>query len=81
MQEAKFFSVGNYFNMEKFDGLCKLLEEGLTVEPGVNCIGHTRNNMVQEDYKEALEKKYGDKLNAKYRGGVCSYGYTYSLVK
>lgn len=79
MKKAKFISGGNYFRKECLDEMCKALEGGDAVEVGISCIGHTRNNMEQENYREALEKKYGDRLIVKENGGVCSYSYTYSL--
>ena len=70
---------GNYFHKKAFNEICKALEQGENVEVYIDCIGHTRNNNEQEAYKEALEEKYGDKLQAKCKAGVCSYKYAYCL--
>lgn len=79
MKEAKFFSVGNDFRKERFDAVCAELDRGETVRVSVDCIGHSRNNDVQEDYREALVAKYGERLTVKENVGVCRYSYTYSL--
>lgn len=74
-------NCGNSFSESRFNQVCDALEQGETVEVYINCIGHTRNNMEQETYKEHLLKKYGDKLNVECSNGVCSYHYTYRLQK
>ena len=69
----------NHFNDESFDDACVFLEDGIKVHISIDCIGHTRNNMEQEVYREALIKKYGRKLNIEVVEGACSYSYKYTL--
>lgn len=76
---TKCVNGGNYFIKEKFEVMCQELEKGEFIDIYIDCIGHTRNNMTQEQYKEALIKKYGDKLEVFYNDGVCSYSYSYKL--
>lgn len=80
-KEAKFISCGNDFYTKYFDEVCEALEQGETVRVSIDCIGHTRNNMAQEAYRQALAKKYCDKISVKCNEGYCSYSYTYSLAK
>lgn len=77
--ESIFVSGSNYFKQACLNNMIELLENGKTIQVGIDCIGHTRNNMVQENYKDALVKYYGDKLNIKIKDGVCSYSYEYKL--
>lgn len=70
---------GNSFHEKAFNDICKELEQGESVKVFIDCIGHTRNNDEQEAYKEALVKKYGDRLAVKCSEGVCSYNYSYKL--
>lgn len=71
---------GNYFHEKAFNEICEALEKGgEAVRVGIDCIGHARNNNEQEAYKEALEKKYGDRLQITKRDGVNSYSYSYEL--
>lgn len=69
---------GNYYHEKAFFEVCKALEQGNTVDMYIDCIGHTRNNMEQEAYKESLLEKYGDKLIVECAKGV-SYSYSYKL--
>lgn len=78
-EQSIFVSGSNYFNERDFNKMVELLEEGKTIHVGIDCIGHTRNNMEQEAYKEALEKHYGDNLEVIYKDGWCSYSYEYQL--
>lgn len=78
-KNSLFFSVDNDFYNDKFEALKKELDNGHRVEVSVDCIGHTRNNMTQEAYRQALIDYYGDKLEVQYNDGVCSYSYTYEL--
>ena len=75
----KTINGGNYFHEKAFSEICETLERGEAVEVYIDCIGHTRNNNEQEAYKEALEKKYGDKLQTIENGGAYSYSYSYQL--
>lgn len=80
---SKYFSVGNYFDKPTLKEVIKELEKGQRIEIGVDCIGHTRNNMVQEEFKEALIDYYKDRIKmlvVEYNPGVCSYSYIYELV-
>ena len=62
MKEAKFINVSNCYRTEKFNLLCDELEKGERVHIYIDCIGHTRREMVTEEYEEALQKKYGDRF-------------------
>lgn len=82
-KERKYFSVGNYFDKPTLKEVIKELEKGQRIEIGVDCIGHTRNNMVQEAFREALVDYYKDRskmLVTEYNEGAYSYSYTYELV-
>lgn len=71
----------NDFNKNSFNEMCGFLRRGERIEVVISCIGHTRNNMVQEDYRRALEEEFGDELITTYHEGVCSYSYMYELKK
>ena len=75
----KFICGSNYFNQRSFDEMCKELESGEHIKVGIDCIGHARNNMEQERYREELVEKYGNKLEVNCNEGVCSYSYNYKL--
>lgn len=70
----------NYFNEQNFNEMCEALERGEQFSVYIDCIGHTRNNMEQEAYREAFEKKYGPKLEVLYEGPDHCYSYSYKLV-
>ena len=77
---TKLVNCGNDFYPQKFEELCKELEAGEHVNVYIDCIGHTRNNWVQEVYKEKLEEKYGDKLVTHYNAPYHCYDYDYKLT-
>lgn len=77
--ETKFISGKNYFNNDSLKEMIKELDCGNEIEVYISCIGHTRNNMTQEDYKKALKQHYGDKLEITYQGGCNCYSYSYKL--
>lgn len=79
-KEAKFINCGNDFYQEYFEEVCTELEKGERVHVYIDCIGHTRNNMSQDAYRDALIKHFGDRLNIEFEEGVCSYSYTYNLM-
>ena len=79
MKEQVFVSGSNYFNKDSLNKMISLLNEGKVINVGIDCIGHTRNNMEQEAYKKALEEYYGNKLITIYNSGICSYSYSYKL--
>lgn len=81
MNKRKWVSGSNNFNNNSFNEMCGLLKRGEEIEVSVSCIGHTRNNMVQEDYKRELEKEFGKELITTFHEGVCSYSYSYKLKK
>lgn len=62
MAESKLIDVANDFYQEKYDNLKKELESGTKVEIYVDCIGHTRARMVEQDYASRLKDEYGDRL-------------------
>jgi hypothetical protein len=78
-KESIYVSGSNYFNNKDLDKMIELLDNGETISVGISCIGHTRNNMEQENYKRALEEHYKDKLEIMFHEGVCSYHYDYKL--
>ena len=69
----------NYFNNQDFNKMVELLEQGNEIEVMISCIGHTRNNMEQEEYKKHLEERFGDKLIITNQSGYNSYSYSYKL--
>ncbi len=69
----------NYFNEKSFNEICEALEKIQVVQVYIDCIGHTRNNNEQEAYREALEKKYQDRLKVDRIDGGHSYHYEYTL--
>ena len=69
----------NCFNNKSLVEICEALEAAQTVKVLIDCIGHTRNNDEQEAYKEALLKKYADRLKFEKIDGGYSYYYTYCL--
>ncbi len=79
MENKKLINCGNEFYPVFFDKLCSALEDGQTVEVHVDCIGHTRNNLVQEVYKEKLVEKYGATLLIQRSAGAYSTTYCYCL--
>lgn len=80
MERAKYVSGKNYFNENSFNNIVKELEDGNRIEVGIECIGHTCNNIEQEKYKEQLMKRFGDKLKVETRSGNYRYSYIYSLI-
>ena len=75
----KTINGGNYFHEKAFNETCETLERGEAVQIYIDCIGHTRNNNEQEAYKEALQEKYGSRLQIDKNEGAYSYSYTYGL--
>lgn len=78
-KESIYVSGSNYFNEEDLQKAIKLLDEGNTINIGISCIGHTRHNMEQENYKKALIEHYGDLLEIKTITGAYCYIYEYTL--
>lgn len=78
-KEKVYVSGSNYFNEADLQEMIKELDNGKIVEVGIDCIGHTRNNMEQDNYKEALRKHYGIRLVYQCTIGVCTYSYSYWL--
>ena len=79
MKNAIFVSGSNYFNNEDLQKMIALLDNKKTIHVGIDCIGHTRNNMEQEEYKKALIEHYGNRLEIMLNEGYCSYSYSYKL--
>ena len=77
--KMKTINGGNYFHEKAFNEICEALEKGEAVQVYIDCIGHTRNNYEQETYKEALIKKYSDRVKTDKLDGSYSYSYVYSL--
>ena len=78
-EQYTYVSGSNCFQEKYLNKMIELLDAGKRIKVGIDCIGHTRNNMEQENYREALEKHYGNKLEVIYNDGWCSYGYDYQL--
>ncbi len=70
----------NYFNENSFNEMCEALERKETIEVYIDCIGHNRNNMEQEAYREELKNKYGERLETIQVKGSYSYSYMYKLL-
>ena len=78
-EQYVYVSGSNYFKERCLNEMVELLDAGKRIRVGIDCIGHTRNNNEQENYREALEKHYGDNLEVIYKDGWCSYSYEYQL--
>lgn len=52
----------NYFNEKSFQEVCEALESGKDVQIYIDCIGHTRSDYESKNYRDALKKKYGRRL-------------------
>lgn len=78
-RQSVYVSGSNYFNKEDLNKMIEILDKGETISVGISCIGHTRNNMEQENYKKALIEHYGDKLEIMLDEGGYSYHYDYKL--
>lgn len=61
-EDARLFDGSNYFRPEKFDELCVEIEKGGRVKLYINCIGFTRAHNEGHTYKDAVVKKYGDRV-------------------
>lgn len=81
IQDYKHINCGNDFYERFFEQVCQELDAGQAVKIYVDCIGHTRNNTVQEIYKEKIEEKYGDAVTTHREDGGYSYSYTYQLTQ
>lgn len=79
MKESVWVSGSNTFNEKDFNKMIELLDAGNAINVGISCIGHTRNNMEQENYKKALEEHYGDRLEVELDAYVNTYSYIYKL--
>lgn len=55
-------SVTNYFNETGKERLRVALEDGEKVSICVDCIGHTRREMVESEYHYWLKEVYGERL-------------------
>ncbi len=75
----KTINGGNYYHEKAFNEICETLEKGEAVTVYIDVIGHGTNNREQEIYKEALLKKYHDRLKVEKSEGAYSYSYTYGL--
>ena len=58
-KEKVYVSGSNYFNKDDLEKMIKQLDNGNKIQVGIDCIGNTRNNMEQDNYREALENYYG----------------------
>lgn len=79
MKERTYVSGSSSFNNESLEQMKSLLKQGKEIYVGIACLGHTKNNMEQEAYKQALTEYFGDNLIAELSNGLCSYSYSYHL--
>ena len=79
-ENSTLVNCGNDFYERFFAEVRALLDSGSVVKIYVDCIGHTRNNTVQEIYREKLVEQYGDKLVVAKDEGGYSYSYSYKLI-
>lgn len=79
IKNAELVNCGNDYYPGCFNEVCARLEAGKTVRTYIDCIGHTRNNNVQEVYQEKLQEKYRESLQIEKSGGGLSYSYFYCL--
>lgn len=70
----------NDFYEKHFIEMCNVLERGKKLGVATSVMGHSLNNRIQNEYKNALLEKYGDALVVEFHGGN-SYNYTYILEK
>lgn len=77
-KEKVYVSGSNYFNEEDLNEMIRQLNNGNAIQVGIECIGHTRNNTEQDNYREALEKHFGKRLVLECVIGNCYY-YSYWL--
>lgn len=78
-EQSVYVSGSNYFNNDDLNKMIEMLDKGETISVGISCIGHTRNNTEQENYKKALKEHYRDKLEIMLNDGAYSYSYSYKL--
>lgn len=71
-----FVNGGRFYDKSRLQKIIKLLDMGYIVQIGISCIGHTRNVLESENYKEALLLHYGKKLKYDLYYGC----YNYSLI-
>ena len=69
----------NYFNDHAFNQMCVFLESGELIHVVIDCDGGSRNNRIQEQYRNELTSKYQDRLEVRYLGGYL-YSYEYKLI-
>ena len=81
MADSIFVSGSNYFQEKYLQEMIELLDKGNKIHVGIACIGHTRNNMEQDNYRRALLEHYGDMLIITMHEGAYSYSYDYELRK
>ena len=75
----KTISGRNYYNETDFKTMCVALDAGERIEVYIDCIGHSTNNVEQENYRQAIVAKYGDKVEVMQGGSPLSYNYSYKL--
>ena len=78
-KNSKSINGTNDFDKEAFEIGCQELENGALIHFNIECIGHTRNNMVQEEYEAKLKEKYGDKLDVIFWQGLYSHTWHFKL--
>ena len=61
----KTINVGNYYTEARLQEVKEALEQGYTVRIYVDCIGHSRTEQVEWEFREELQKEYKDKLVCK----------------
>lgn len=76
---SKVINGTNGFYLKAFNQMVEELKKGEEIEVYIDCIGHTRNNMEQMDYKRHLEERFGDRLISTYIGPDHCFSYKYKL--
>ena len=79
LKNSKSINGTNDFDKEAFKIGCEELEKGSQIFFNIACIGHERNNRVQQEYQKHLKEKYGNKLEVVFSQGVASHTWFFKL--
>ena len=72
-KEIIYISGGHFYDKSRLKKMIDLLDLGYAIRVGISCIGHTRNIIESENYKEALLLHYGKRLRFEMFYGCYSY--------
>ena len=81
IKNAEIVNCLNDYYSGCFHEVCARLEAGKTVHVYIDCIGHRRNNFIQELYRDKLKERYGKSLQIDSSTGGFSFSYYYCLEK